>query len=424
MGLLLRLTLVSPSPGPPNWPLVWSSLLKRNISRNHPSAQHVEKSEYSTLIAMPRLLFALLFLGPTAVLVSPLITAAHEQAQMTVVQDQPGGYEVRADSHAPIGVMGDHMHEAGEWMVSYRYRHMVMEGNEGGTDDLSPEQIVTTIPNRFFGQPMQPPTLRVVPTDMTMEMHMLGAMYAPTDWVTAMLMVNYVDKEMDHITFQGPVGTARLGKFTTRSSGFGDTRLTGLFRLYEDTAHHLHLSAGISFPTGATTETDQVLAPNGQRPTQRLPYPMQLGSGTYDLLPGLTYTGNLGDIAWGAQYTGVVHLGTNDEGYSLGDDHRLTAWASYLWRPWASASFRVEGQHIGNIDGQDPEIVAPVQTADPDRQGRDRVDILFGFNLAGETGLLRGHRVAFEFGLPVYQDLEGPQLETDWLLTAGYQYSF
>ena len=34
----------------------------------------------------------------------------------------------RPDGHAPISVMGDHMHEMGEWMVSYRYMSMEMEG--------------------------------------------------------------------------------------------------------------------------------------------------------------------------------------------------------------------------------------------------------------------------------------------------------
>ena len=36
-------------------------------------------------------------------------------------------------------------------------------------------------------------------------------------------------------------------------------------------------------------EADELLAPNGMRPTLRLPYPMQLGSGTFDALAGLTY---------------------------------------------------------------------------------------------------------------------------------------
>lgn len=331
---------------------------------------------------------------------------------------------VRADGHAPIGVMGDHMHKAGEFMISYRFMHMDMDGNRIGTDSVSPETIATTVPNRFFGQPMQPPTLRVVPTEMSMNMHMVGAMYAPTDWLTLMAMGSYVTKDMDHITFMGPVGTTRLGTFTTNSSGFGDTKVGGLVRLYEDETHHLHANVGFSLPTGSITETDRVLAPTGMRPTLRLPYAMQLGSGTFDLLPGLTYTGQSDAFGWGAQATGTIRLGENDEGYGLGNGANLTAWASYMPEPWVSFSGRVAYSHLGRIDGIDPMIVAPVQTADPDNYGGDTVTLLAGVNLAGQTGLLRGHRLALEVGLPVYRNLNGPQMETDWTITLGYQFAF
>ncbi len=150
---------------------------------------------------------------------------------------------LRADSHAPIGVMGDHMHKAGEFMVSVRAMRMEMEGNRDGTSSLSPEEIVTNTPNRFFGNPMQPPTLRVVPTEMTTDMVMLGAMYAPTDTLTLMLMGNYIDRKMDHITFQGGAGTTRLGTFTTEAKGWGDTKASALIRLYEDDTHHVHFNA-------------------------------------------------------------------------------------------------------------------------------------------------------------------------------------
>ena len=40
----------------------------------------------------------------------------------------------RPDDHAPIGVMGDHTHQAGEWMLSWRRMAMTMEGNRDGTD--------------------------------------------------------------------------------------------------------------------------------------------------------------------------------------------------------------------------------------------------------------------------------------------------
>ena len=346
-------------------------------------------------------------------------------------EHQPVGVDIghhglhRADSHAPIGVMGDHMHAKGEWMLSYRFMRMEMKNSRDGSSSISPEEIATMVANSFFGQPMQPPTLRVVPTQMTMDMHMFGAMYAPTDWLTLMLMGSYLKKDMDHLTFMGPAGTSIRGSFTTRSSGFGDTKIGGLIRLYEDDTHHFHLNAGLSLPTGSVTETDDVLAPTDATPTLRLPYPMQLGSGTFDLLPGVTYTGQSGNVGWGAQYSAVIRVeDENHEDYSLGDEHRLTAWGSYLWKPWISTSARIAGQTIDKIDGQNPDIVAPVQTADPDNQGGERVDLLLGVNLIGQTGALAGHRVAFEFGAPIYQHLNGPQLETDWTFTVGYQKAF
>ena len=82
--------------------------------------------------------------------------------------------DTRPDSHAPIGVMGDHVHKRGEWMLSFRTMTMTMQGNLQGTNSLSPEAIVQTQANAFAGMPMQPANLRVVPTKMTMAMQMLG----------------------------------------------------------------------------------------------------------------------------------------------------------------------------------------------------------------------------------------------------------
>ncbi len=333
-----------------------------------------------------------------------------------------------AKDHAPIGVMGDHMHKKGEVMFSYRFMRMQMEGSRIGTDPVSPEEIATTVPNQFFGAPMQPPTLRVVPLDMTMDMHMLGAMYGVTDWLTVMAMGQLVDNGMDHLTFQGGMGTSELGEFRTESFGFGDTRLSGLVRVFETRGggarHHAHLNAGISIPTGSTTETDDVLTPMNMRPTLRLPYPMQLGSGTFDLEPGVTYTGATDLFSWGAQYRATLRAGENDEGYSLGDVHQATAWAQYGPANWISFSARGAFRSQGRIDGLDPVIVAPVQTANPDFQGGERFDIGAGVNIAGQGGAVDGHRLAVEVLFPVYQDLNGPQLETDWTLTVGWQKSF
>ena len=40
------------------------------------------------------------------------------------------------------------------------------------------------------------------------------------------------------------------------------------------------------------------------------------------------------------------------------------------------------------------------------------------------SGPLHGVRFAIEAGLPTYQYLDGPGLETDWITTVGVQYAF
>ncbi len=341
--------------------------------------------------------------------------------------DLHGLSPVRADGHAPIGVMGDHMHKKGEWMLSYRYMHMDMDGNRIGNDGVSPDTIVTTVPNRFANPPMQPATLRVVPLWMTMDMHMLGAMYAPTDNLTLMVMANYIEKEMRHVTYDGGMLTTDvLGHFTTKSEGFSDTRLSALYRLYDDANHnHVHLNLGLSLPTGSVTERDTILTPMGATPNVRLPYAMQLGTGTFDLLPGITYTGRSGDLSWGTQFRSEIRLeDENDEGYAWGDLYGVTGWMAYEWAPWISTSVRVDAWTQDGISGIDPTIALPVQTANPDFYGGEQVFAYFGANLVGQTGALRGHRLAFEVGVPVYRNLNGPQLETDWNFTVGWQKAF
>ncbi|MCI4645344.1 MAG: transporter [Hyphomonadaceae bacterium] len=336
-----------------------------------------------------------------------------------------GGTVTYATDHAPIGVMADHRHEKGEWMVSYRYMYMDMAGSRDGTDSLSPEEVIT-YPNRFANPPMMPPNLRVVPDTMTMQMHMVGGMYGLTDRITLMAMGMYVTKEMDHITFQGPMGTTRLGEFTVETSGIGDTSIGAIFGLDDGAKAHnqTNFALMVSLPTGSVDETAEVLTPMNMRPTLRTPYAMQLGSGTVDLKPSLTTRKRLGDWSLGGQVSGVIRLDENDEGYALGDVFGATAWAAYEVNPSFSLSGRVKAQSTGSIDGIDPAIMAPVQTANPDNYGGETVEVLIGANLVGQTGALAGHRLGIEIGLPVYRDLNGPQMETDLTLTLGWQKAF
>lgn len=343
-------------------------------------------------------------------------------AAPALAHEGDGGQVTYATDHAPIGVMADHRHKKGEWMLSYRYMYMDMSGNRDGTDARSPEEIVTTVANPFGA----PPTLRVVPTDMPMQMHMVGGMYGLSDRITLMAMGMYIEKEMDHITFQGMAGATRLGTFTTETAGIGDTTLGAIIGLDDGSYEHRQINLGlaVSLPTGSLDETDQILTPMGTTPSPRLPYPMQLGSGTFDFKPSLTARSRTGKWSYGAQASAILRLDENDEGYTLGDVAEATGWLAFEPQPWISFSGRLKARSVGQIDGQDLMIMAPVQTADPENHGGETVEALFGLNLAGQMGWQKGHRIAAEIGLPLHRDLNGPQMETDLTFTLGWQKAF
>lgn len=306
----------------------------------------------------------------------------------------------RPDSHAPIGVMGEHTHKSGEWMLSYRYMRMNMDGNRIDDSRVSDSRVLED----FIA----------TPTQMSMEMHMLGAMYAPNDDLTLMIMLPYVRKEMDHIN--------RMGRrFSTESEGIGDISLSGIYTLYRQQHRQLMLNLGISLPTGSTDERDDTPV----RDDAKLPYPMQLGSGTYDLISGLTYRNQFGHYSWGSQVKATLRTGRNDEGYRLGHKYQLNYWLARTLNAQTSISARLSAERVENIRGLDPELnPAFIPTADPDLRAGDTLSLLLGVNLLAPTGYFKGHRLALELGAPLYQNLDGPQLETDFTLTLGWQKAF
>ncbi len=302
------------------------------------------------------------------------------------------------EDHAPIGVMGDHQHKKGEWMASYRYMRMDMPEHYTGTK----KQSISDVHNDFV----------VSPVDMTMEMHMLGLMYGVSDELTLMVMVPYLIKDMEHRR------RTDSKQFSTHSQGLGDVKLSGMYSLKEMTELPLHLNMGISAPTGSINRTDRTLL----GPDRNLPYPMQLGSGTVDFHPGVTYLDKSENWSWGAQANSIVRFGRNEQKYKLGNAYDASSWLAYKFNELVSSSIRVKGSIWGNVDGADPRLnVNLVPTADPNLQGGERVDMFLGVNLLSHKGALKDHRLALEVGYPVYQNLTGPQLGVGLQGTVGWQ---
>ncbi|WP_299081032.1 transporter [uncultured Paraglaciecola sp.] len=322
----------------------------------------------------------------------------------------------QAITHAPIGVMGDHLHKKDEFMMSYRFMTMHMSGNLQGSHNISNDDIVTSIAN-----PNAPPaTVRVVPQDMSSSMHMLGFMYAPSDDVTLMAMLNYIDRDMSLTTYQGMMGTTVLGDFESASSGLADSKLAVLYRLFDSPNHKVHANLGWVIPTGSIEETGEVLTPMNMPMTLRLPYGMQTGTGSHQGEFGLTYNGYAGNYSWGVQGLLSTSLGENDEAYEPGNKTQLTGWTAYAFSDAVSASVRVKYSSSQEISGVDAKIVAPVTTANPNNYGADVLDLGLGIN----TVIANKHRIALEYSQPINYKVNGVQMDMDNMLTLGYQIAF
>ncbi|TPN85219.1 transporter [Aquimarina algicola] len=310
----------------------------------------------------------------------------------------------RPDGHAPISVMGDHTHGKGEIMFSYRYMYMNMEDLNRGSDNVP------------FSNALRPNDVYMVtPTKMPMQMHMLGMMYAPSDKITLMAMVNYLSSEMDHITAMG-------GTFTTESSGFGDTKLAAMYKFFNKNKQQLHAQVGLSIPTGSIDEED--VTPASAPNEVILPYPMQIGSGTWDAELALTYLKQWNVLSFGTQARTTLRLGENDNDYRMGNRYSLNNWLAIKASDWLSFSGRIEVGAIDKIEGANP-VLSPMMviTADTANSGMTYANAGLGFNLYAFKGSFKNVRLGFEAALPLFQNMNGVQLRNKETLTIGLQYA-
>lgn len=313
----------------------------------------------------------------------------------------------RPDGHAPITVMGDHMHAMGEWMLSYRFMTMDMEGLLDGSSKTSSGSAVTKYD---FKNMMNMPSDDMLPKEMTMDMHMFGAMYAISDKWTLMGMLNYLDNDM----------TMQVGN-SMESNGLGDLKFSGLYDLASwNNGRRVHLNVGISAPTGAIDERKS----NGDIQ----PYGMQLGSGTWDFLPALTFLGQTDNYSWGAQVGGTLRMGDNDRDYSLGNRFDATIWGGRKLSDSFSLSAKFDYFSQSEVDGEDKDITAMNKMMSSgyraDHQGRDLSTFGLGLNYYCRNGTFKDHRLAVEWETPMSEDVNGVQLETDSIWSLGWQYAW
>ena len=315
----------------------------------------------------------------------------------------------------PAGVMISHVHPKNEWMVSYRYMQMGMGTPIQGSTSISELDVYNAY-------------LAYSPS-MLMDMHMVMGMVGLSDKFTIMGMLHYIqnsmpmemftDKNDTHSHSHGDLHSSMV----MQSSGIGDTKLHALYGIIKTNTTQLVLSVGTSLPTGSLQQKG--LSDDMFYAGSRLPYMMQLGSGTWDALPGITFVTQKSKWAFSGQIQGIVRFNKNKIGYRFGNETSATTWLGYNWWKGFGSSVRLEGTWAGKIEGLDNTIYAYNEiAANTNNYGGTRLQGLVGLSYQFEEGFVTDHRLAVEYGLPIYQQLNGIQNKSNQTWMASWSYSF
>jgi Protein of unknown function (DUF3570) len=316
----------------------------------------------------------------------------------------------------PAGVMYGHMmNTPGEFMVGYRYNYTNQTGDMWHGSHAVND---TSLLHLACGSD----ECSSRPTEMRMNMHMLDLMYAPTDWLNVMLMPQIMDMKMTMSDIPGSSIENEHGSLHS-SGDLGDTIMAALVKVVDVSDQHAHLGLGFSAPTG---NTDVTVDGQDASVSDLQDYGMQLGSGTWDFRPSLTYTGVFEDWSWGAQISGIIRMqDKNRMGYALGDAFQSTAWGNYKVLDWLSTSIRGIYSEQGAIKGQfnSPHTLnSPVDYTS--NYGGHYWDVGFGFNVTIPEGPLTGHNLSVEWLQPVADNYNGYQLEREGSLNATWTFAF
>jgi hypothetical protein len=342
-------------------------------------------------------------------------------------------HEAHVGADAPAGVMNAHMLDRpGDFMLGYsatyaEHRGHILHGGQAATDAA----ILASC-----GAPGCPTT----PRRMTMHMHMLHLMLATSENVNLTLMPQLMSMRMDHRMLDGgfytAVGAHAHGDMDLSghsSGGFGDTVFGASVRLWRSQHAAAHITLAMSAPTGSIAER------MGSHGGELQDYSMQLGSGTWDFQPSLTWLGTSHGWSWGAQAGGTLRLdGPNRQGYKLGNAAFATAWIGRALTQRLAGTLRVQHAVQGTvrgsmrgataaIDGFGNTIYPRPQHSSADivsNHGGRYTDVGLGVSYGLDRKQGHGDRIALEWLAPVRSRGNGFQLERAGSVTLNWHMMF
>jgi hypothetical protein len=311
---------------------------------------------------------------------------------------------------SPAGVVTSCVHAKNEWMFLYRYMGMFMDEVVQGKNTIDETQLFS---NYLWS-----------PSRMRMQMHMLMAMYGISNRLAIMCMTDYLiaDMSMKAFTQNGNAhhhgSSGNENEHKMKSNGISDVKLQLLYEIMRHTKSDILVMGGISIPTGSINKQGEVNDMMYQ--SKRMPYMMQMGSGSWDLSSGISYTVNFLKYVLSFQSIATFRIGMNKFDYKLGNEMYSTLWIARKWNSIISQSIRFKYNWSAPIEGRDISLYTFNEpSANPINYGGSNLQLLGGlmFQL---KGVLNNNRLGFEAGLPIYQYVNGIQLKNKFNYTLNW----
>jgi len=327
----------------------------------------------------------------------------------------------KCGGNMPMNIPGGGVPETHEFRFKLSPQFMRMDGLLEGRDDVEPQSII--------GMPAMGKFM-AAPTDMNMYMLGASAGYSFTDRFFAGAMFMWMKKDMNMLFSPMMKTLAKMPDYTMKSEGMGDTKLMGKYRLYSDDAlvptSQVSLFLGLSLPTGSINEKN-TNHPLGMRKGEQLPYGMQLGSGTLGPSFGLLYQGSSSPLWWGLNLTYTGRWYKNSRDYRLGDEFRYDLYAMSQFRYNTLLQVQINGKYEGSIRGEMDELRTGLSgRAVQGEAGSFIMTPLWdeknygGHKISTTVGLqwqpFPLHIIDISLGLPLFQHLNGPQLQDHYRL--------
>ncbi len=207
--------------------------------------------------------------------------------------------------------------------------------------------------------------------------------------------------------------TLKMGGIERGDHGLGDSTLLGRYQVFQldrpGETFRAQALGGLKFPTGRDDESDSM---------GRLPQPLQLGSGSYDPVIAGTFTWQR--LQWQADFDLGYKFNTRANGFRFGDT--LTHNAAFEYRLWPG----------GLLEAGVPSFVYGVLElngvwAQRSEQNGSKIADSGGYTLFVSPGLQYVTQLwvaEVSVQLPIVQELNGGQLKTDYILSAGFRIQF